>query len=155
MDVGWGEGGWVSRDTLHSDFSNFFLKDSIILKEYTFHFHFTPLSRFLHNSTYVSTLKDTIQSNRILVVMLLVQTINIIQVQKGETLSVGCNSQSRCQEVKPELSLMWVGKKIIKIYIHIVFYSLQNTLIYWSYYSFMYLFNKHLLYQKVNKTLSW
>ena len=101
------------------------------------------------------TLKDTIQSNRILVVMLLVQTINIIQVQKGETLSVGCNSQSRCQEVKPELSLMWVGKKIIKIYIHIVFYSLQNTLIYWSYYSFMYLFNKHLLYQKVNKTLSW
>ena len=52
------------------------------------------------------TLKDTIQSNRILVVILLVQTINIIQVQKGETLSVGCNSQSRCQEVKPELSLM-------------------------------------------------
>lgn len=57
MDVGWGEGGWMSRDTLHSDFSSFFLKDSIILKEYTFHFHFTPLSRFLHNSTYVSTLK--------------------------------------------------------------------------------------------------
>lgn len=30
-------------------------------------------------------LKDTIQSNRILVVILLVQTINTIQIQKGET----------------------------------------------------------------------
>lgn len=39
-------------------------------------------------------------------------------------MSVRWGGQNKCQEVKPELSLVWVGKGNIRIYICILFYSL-------------------------------
>lgn len=82
-------------------------------------------TRFLH-------VKDTIQGIRILTAIYIISANNDHNASsKNRHASREWGGQSWCQEVEPELSLVWTGKKTTPIYICTVLSSFQNTHICW------------------------